>query len=116
MSEKLKPTSRDAANSYDTTIHVFESLFREIKEISKKKPDIVVSAFKVKQVNRLLVDIKRFLEDSPEGKYLDLLEEEALPQASDVVVVMSQYEGALKAFRERHYGYYRSEHQWVVTE
>lgn len=69
----------------------------------------------MKQVNRLLLDIQQFLVSSPEGKYLDLLEEEALPQASDVVVVMSQYEGALKAFRERHYGYHQSQHQWVIS-
>lgn len=97
-------TTEKAAKSYESTINIFEAMFRELKEIGKKKPDMVVNKFKVDQINRLLKDIKPFLSKEPEGKYLDFLDEEILPQVSDTILVMSQYEGALKAFRERYYG------------
>ena len=103
MADKLIPTTVKAAQAYENTIDVFEPMFREIKEMSKKKPDMIVSKFKVMQVNRLLTDIHSFLKEEPEGKYLDLLNDDELPQASDIVLVMSQYEGALKSFRSRHY-------------
>lgn len=114
MAKNLVPTSKKSATGYETTINVFEALFREIKEISKKKPETIVSEFKVKQVNRLLADMHAFLLNEPEGKYLDLLDTESLPQVADVVLVMAQYEGALKAFHERHYGYHMGKHQWVI--
>ncbi|MGB8982898.1 MAG: hypothetical protein WCC12_13575 [Anaerolineales bacterium] len=104
MRDQRTPASRAAVEGYETTTHIFGALFREIKELAKKKPDASMSAFKVAQVNRLLGDMKTFLKDAPEQKYLDLLDDEALPQVADALVVMAQYEGALKGFRERHYG------------
>lgn len=114
MHEISSSTTKDSVKAYEATCNVFESLFREIKEISKKKPETVVSAFKVKHVNRLLADIKDFLSDELEVKYLDLFEEETMPQVSDIVLVMSQYEGALKAFHERYYGWDGFNHGWSI--
>jgi hypothetical protein len=45
------------------------------------------------------------LEGAPDHKYLDLLDNDALPQYGDAILVLSQYEGALKSFHKRHYGY-----------
>jgi hypothetical protein len=45
------------------------------------------------------------LEGAPDHKYLDLLDSDALPQYGDAILILSQYEGALKSFYERHYGY-----------
>jgi len=114
MPQNLVPTSKEAVAAYETTTNIFAALFREIKEIGRKKSDLVVSEFKVKQVNRLLTDMKEFLKDEPEGKYLDLLDAESLPQVADVILVMAQYEGALKAFHSRHYGLHRGDRQWVI--
>jgi hypothetical protein len=116
MLDKRAPTNREAVEGYETTAHIFGALFREIKELAKKKPDASMSAFKVKQVNRLLGDIKAFLKDAPEQKYLDLLDDETLPQVADALVVMAQYEGALKGFRERHYGWSGTTNEWLITE
>ena len=87
---------------YRASYNVFSGLFFEMRELSKKKPEATLSEGKVKILNRVLSDIKGVLEGEPEGKYLDLLDDEILPQNSDAVLVMVQYDRALDAFRGRH--------------
>jgi hypothetical protein len=48
------------------------------------------------------------------AKYLESLDDESLPQYGDAILVLSQHEGALQAFRERHFGYFEQAHQWVI--
>ena len=101
---------------FNASSGVFGGLMKEMRELSKKKPDATLSAHKVKILNRILTDIKALLQDEAQGKYLDLLDDEQLPQNSDAVLVMVQHERALAAFKERYYEYYRGEHQWVTRE
>jgi hypothetical protein len=103
---KLIPIKREKAETYDAVIGVFDQMFKELKELGKKKPEATLSAGKVKLINRVLVDAAKCLEGAPDHKYLDLLDDEALPQYGDAILVLSQYDGALRAFRSRHYGYY----------
>ena len=118
MREGQSPTTAGAAATYGATINIFTGLFREVEDLAKKKPDAAMSKFKVAQINRLLNDVRGFLKNEPEAKYLDLLNDEALPQIADAVVVMAQYEGALMGFRERHYGYDREygRKRWFVDQ
>lgn len=116
MRAETVPTTAEAVATYDATINIFEGMFRDLKELSKKKPDATMSAFKVGQINRILGDIRAFVKDEPEAKYLDLLDDEQLPQIGDAVIVMAQYEGALKGFRERHYGWDGMNQRWFVEE
>ncbi len=113
MKDNLVPTTSSAVEAYESTINIFQGLFREIKELSKKKSETTMSKFKVNQINRLLSDIRDFLKKEPEAKYLDLFDDETLPQTADAVVVMAQYEGALKGFRGRHFGFYGRGHTWI---
>ncbi|MCR6735644.1 MAG: hypothetical protein NVV83_16885 [Afipia sp.] len=59
--------------------------------------------YKVKMVNRVLDDLLIILKSEPTGKYLDRLDDEALPQMSDAVLVMVQFEAALKDFGGRYH-------------
>ena len=59
-------------------------------------------------VNRVLEDIKNILEVEPKGKYLDLLDDDELPQTSDAVLVMVQYETALMAFKKKYFQSYKT--------
>lgn len=95
-------TVEDVA-TYEATNDIFKGLITEIRELSKKKPEATLSKGKVKLVNRVLVDLKSILENEPEGKFIDLLEDEELPQNSDAVLVMVQYETALLAYFKRYY-------------
>ncbi len=75
----------------------------QIKDLSKKKPDATLSQTKVKIINRLLEDVRKFLVDETSIKYLDLIEDENLPQYSDVAIVLSQYSAALTQFQNKYY-------------
>lgn len=95
---------RERVKGYEGLISIFDALFREVKDLSKKKPEATLSKIKVSHINRVLQDAKSVIEKEPEAKYCDLLETEALPQYGDAIIVMAQFDGALKAFRSRHYG------------
>ncbi len=101
-------TTKEKAEAYDGVVAAFQHLNKELKALGMKKPADTLSANKVKFINRILTDIRAFMNDEPEGRYLDLLDDEALPQYSDAILILSQYEGALSGFRGRYHGYVQS--------
>lgn len=114
-------TTNEAVSTYVATSEIFKGLIREVRELSKKKPDATLNAGKVKIINRVLTDLKSFLQREPEGKFLDLLDDQELPQTSDAVLVMVQYETALGAFAKRYHkrvewDRYTSTHEWITPE
>ena len=121
MTEYKHIVTQDRVDIYLATKDIFSGLIREVRELSKKKPDATMSAGKVKIVNRVLTDLKGILENDPEGKFLDLLDDDSLPQTSDAVLVMVQYETALNAFKDRYFktvewGYGKSATEWITQE
>ena len=102
MMEVEQVTTDDAVRIFSASRDVFDGLFREIRELSKKKPDTTLTKNKVKILNRVLTDVQGILKKEPEGKYLDLLDDDDLPQNSDAVLVMVQYDKALDAFHNRY--------------
>jgi hypothetical protein len=76
----------------------------EFQDLSRKKPDGAVNKGKIVIVNRLLKDSLTILEGEPQRQFLDLLEEDDLPQNSDVVLVLSQYCEAMDQFHNKYYG------------
>ena len=109
-------TSRAKVATYRAAIGVFSGLLSEMRELSKKKADATLSKGKVKILNRVLEDLKEVLGDEAEAKYLDLLDEDDLPQNSDAVLVMVQYDKALKAFLKRYRAFdtTKRKHYWVT--
>jgi len=107
-------TTQDKADAYDNVAPVFESVYEEIQELCKKKPEATLNKAKIALINRILTDAKQLLEGMPVTKYLELLDEDALPQYSDVVLVLAQYNAGLDQFRRRHHGYFLGEIQWVI--
>lgn len=108
MIDKTKVTTEDSVAIYNATNAIFLGLLKEIRGLSKKKPDAIMSAGKVGIINRVLEDLKLVLDKEPEGKFLDVLDDENLPQTSDAVLIMCQYETALKAFRNKYYQSYKT--------
>lgn len=104
-------TTKERADAYDALRPLLVAMYQEFKELSKKKPDAALSKRKVEIVNRLLRDILLMLDDEPNRQYLDLLDEDELPQNSDVLLVLSQVDAAMKAFHTRYHGYNRIEHE-----
>jgi hypothetical protein len=100
------------AQSYNTTRPLLDALYREMQELSKKKPDATLSDSKVKLINRLLEDVRAVLVKEVDFKYLDLLVTETLPQNSDVVLILSQYTAAMDRFYKTYYGWDDTTKKW----
>lgn len=88
---------------YETIDPLLGALYDEIQILSKKKPEATLNANKVKLINRLLEDMQEIMGDEPDSKYLDMLDDDSLPQYSDVVLILSQYSAAMKTFRKKFY-------------
>jgi hypothetical protein len=118
MTEYEHVTTNAAVETYETSSGIFGSLLTEVKELSKKRPEATMSAGKVKIINKVVEDLLTFLKEEPTGKYLDRLDDETLPQMSDAVLVMVQFESALGSFKERYYKYMDEfrEHVWITKE
>lgn len=109
-------TTKNKAENYDTTRPLLNSMFSEFKDLSKKKPDAAVSKNKLKVVNRLLERVRVVLADEETIDFLDLLDEDDIPQASDVTLMLSQYDAAMDSFYGKHYGWDSSqgEYCWFI--
>ena len=112
------PPTEEQATTYDQLVPMLEAAHREMTELSKKKQDGIVNALKIKMLNRLLAELSKVIEKDPSHAFVDMLDEDTLPQNSDAVLVLSQWQAALKQFRDRHFGYdaSRGEHRWFTTE
>ena len=111
---KLYYTTEEKAKNHETTMPLLEAMYTEFKELSKKKPDATVSKSKIKMTNRLLEKVRTVLEDEASLEFLDLIDEDDMPQVSDVTLMLSQYVVSMKEFRSSHFGYYNGELQWVI--
>jgi hypothetical protein len=110
--------SEEQAAAYDRYVPMLEAAHREMTELSKKKQDGVVNTLKIKMINRLLAELSKVLEDDASHGFVDMLDEESLPQNSDVVLVLSQWQAALTQYKAKHHGYdsSRGKHRWFTTE
>ncbi|MBU0801733.1 MAG: hypothetical protein KKB56_17585 [Gammaproteobacteria bacterium] len=111
------PTERTTlarAESFDVTRPLLQSMYDEFKELSKKKPEAALSKGKVKIVNRLLERVREVLAGEASMDFLDILDDDDIPQNSDVVLMLSQYVASMVAFKEKYYGYNGSQHDWFV--
>ncbi|NIA23656.1 MAG: hypothetical protein GWP03_05820 [Proteobacteria bacterium] len=116
MTNKKYYTAPDKASTHDTTMPLLQAMYGEFKEISKKKPDSAVSKSKIKITNRLLERVRVVLKDEESIDFLDLLDEDDVPQASDVTLILSQYVAAMNAFHDKYYGWDGTDHKWFVEE
>jgi hypothetical protein len=97
---------------YEAIKNIFVAVFAEIQGMAKKKPEATLSKTKITQLNRILEDIKLIMADSPEAKYLDLLDDDILPQFSDALLILAHYDGALKNFYDKHWKFVNHDWQW----
>jgi hypothetical protein len=111
-------TSLASVKIYEAGSEIFKSLLSEVKDLSRKKPEATISPGKVKIINRVLDDLLIILKPEPSGKYLEVLDDSTLPQMSDAVLIMVQFEAALTDFKSRYFKYLSDveEHTWITTE
>lgn len=113
-------TTQAAIEIYRTSKPIFDSLLREVRELSKKKPEATISLSKVKMINRVLDDVLVILKGEPSGKYLEPLDNDTLPQMSDALLTMVQFASALNSFEGRYHKKvgrgYSGRYFWITEE
>lgn len=117
MKSKKKLPTEAQIQEFEMLQELMNSVYLELKEFSKKKPDEPLNKFKVKNINRILKPIKEILIDEPTSEFLDLLDDETLPTNSDAILIMGQFKASMKQF---HSQYYMREvgvgHRWSTKE
>lgn len=103
MNENPYLPSNADVSKYEMLERLLDSIYDEMKEFSKKKPDEPLNKFKVKNVNRVLSQIKEIMKDEPTDEFLDLLDEDSLPSTSDSIIVIGQFRAAMKQYRFKYY-------------
>lgn len=110
--------TEEMVRTYKYLSPALSSLYNEIKELSKKKPDGIVSAYKIRLVNKTLNDVKQLLPTDPALAHLDVFSEDDLPQYSDLILVLGQFKAVLQRFQKRfnRYDSDRSTTRWFTQE
>jgi len=111
-------TTDEKVKRYEMLSPILDGVYKEVKELSKKKQDDVLNKLKVTMVNRILGQIKELLEDEPTIQFMDLLDDETLPTNSDAVLILAQFRAAMDQYKERYYRLDASiyEHRWFTKE
>lgn len=105
------PTNADVVQ-YEHLRPSINSLFEEMRELSKKKPDGIATAFKLRLINKTLAEVRRLLHGDPSIEKVEELTEDSLPQYSDIVLVLGQFKAAL----ERYYDRFTEYGKWQTVE
>ena len=114
MAMNQAATTTVKASTHDAMTPLLAAMYEEFKELSKKKPESAVSKSKLLIANRLLEKIREVLATEESIEFLDLLNEDDVPQVSDVTLIFSQYVAAMQAFKGKYYGWDGSEHRWFT--
>jgi hypothetical protein len=94
--------SEELVEKYEFLSPLIARIYEDVQELTKKKQDGVLSKTRIAMVNRLLETAKQILKDEPSSAYLDLLDEHAIPQNADAMLIVGQYVSALQAFKRRY--------------
>lgn len=110
--------SEERAHQFMLLFPLLIAMRNEYTELTKKKPDTTLSKLKVKTVNRLLNDILELVvQDDDAKKYLDLLDDDDLPQFSDVVIILSQYVSIMTRIRKNStYKDAEGDEHWILDD
>jgi len=91
---------------------LLQSIYNEMKEFSKKKPDEPLNKFKVKSVNRVLKKVKEILKNEPTVDFLDILDEDTLPTNSDAILIIGQFQASMTRFEKKYHYKDSLDYKW----
>lgn len=114
MARTQGETTSKKASTHDVTMPLLRAMFEEFKELAKKKQEAAVSKSKLVIANRLLQRVREVLADEESIEFLDLLDEDDVPQMSDVTLIFSQYVAAMCAFKAKYHGWNGAEDGWFL--
>lgn len=71
--------------------------------LTKKKADMQLNSLKVEMINRIIKPLKEIFVNEEYYIFLDILDEDVMPITSDVVLIISQFETAIRKFNFKYY-------------
>lgn len=104
MAKKRSP--EEIGEKWDLLKTMLSGMYAEIDKLCKKKPDMLLSELKINKINDLITPIKELL--SGENQFverIDLIDVNTPLELSDVIIILSQMEAGLDAYRDK-YRYY----------
>lgn len=101
MAKKTTLPTESQVEQFKMLDELLGSIYLEMKEFSKKKPDEPLNKFKVKNVNRVLEQVKDILMNEPTITFLDILDDELLPTNSDAILVIGQFKASMERFQKK---------------
>jgi hypothetical protein len=108
--------SESDVSKFEMLEKLLASIYEEMKEFSKKKTDEPLNKFKVKNINRVLEPIKEIMKGEPTNDFLDILDEDSLPSNSDTILIIGQFNTAMKQFRSKYRGEIGFDYYWSTKE
>lgn len=90
---------------YRTLVPLMESMHHDIRQLALKSQNAPLSKSRIAMINHLLEDLRAILQNEPTAGYLNLLDEDTIPQNADALLIFSQFKTALDQF-EKKYTYY----------
>lgn len=112
MEKSESYTTELKVNLFEGSKPLLESMYLEFKELAKKKPDASINKNKIKIVNLLLERLRTILVDENTIEFLDMFDEDDVPQTSDVTLILSQYVAAMKSFKAKYHVFNGITHIW----
>lgn len=116
--DQVRPASITTADvdRYHLLRRLLSALHRDIQELAKKKQDGALTKTRIAMINRLLKDVKEFLAAEPSANYLDILDEDAVPQNADALLIAGQYLSAMDQFQSRYTHYVDYKFKWITGQ
>ena len=114
--EEFDAPTQEQTETYERLVPMLEAAHREMSELSKKKQDGVLNPLKIRIINRLLVELRKLLEKDPSVAFVEMLDEETVPQNSDAVLLLSQWKAALMQYKQSHSKGGMGTRQWITVE
>jgi hypothetical protein len=112
MAKQNQLPTNSQVEEFKMLTELLKSIYDEMKEFSKKKPDEPLNAFKVKNVNRVLTKIKDILKNEPTAGFLDILDDDTLPTNSDAILIIGQFKASMDRFEKKYYTFNDFTHEW----
>ncbi len=102
------------AEAHDALMPLLRAMFRDFQDLSKKKPDGVLNKQKMLAVNRLMTDVISIVGDESNRVYIDVLDEDDVPQYTDVVILLGQTVAVMETFHDKYYGRPEHGYGWAI--
>jgi len=112
MAKKNTLPTEEQVEEFRMLDQLLDSIYFEMKEFSKKKPDEPLNKFKVKNINRVLEPVKNILILEPTNMFLDIMDDDSLPTNSDAILVIGQFKASMLRFQKK----YKGSYTWKTKE